>query len=145
MLLVIIFVSYEISSGTKDCTDCDVVDSDRGAEARIFFFTFTLSDDNRDRIQPVLESFAAYCQPLKNVPFERYKFYFRLQEGVVKKGSEKLMREIPGNINLWEIQKTALKGNSTHSTEGPIHQVTKLPSAPGPRFGLGPWRRNRVS
>ena len=94
---------------------------------------------------PLLESFAAYCQPLKNVPFERYKFYSRMQEGVAKKGSEKLMREIPGNINLWEIQKTALKGNSTHSTEGPIHQVTKLPSAPGPRFGLGPWRRNRVS
>ena len=52
------------------------------------------------------------------------------------------MREIPGNINLCEIQKTALKGNSTHSTEGPIHQVTKLPSVPGPRFGLGPWRRS---
>ena len=81
-----------------------------------------------------LESFAAYCLPLKNVPFERYKFYSRMQEGVVKKAWEKLMREIPGNINLWEIQKTALKGNSTHSTEGPIHQVTKLPSAPGPRF-----------
>ena len=89
---------------------------------KFFFSTFTLSDDNRDRIQPVLESFAPYCQPLKNVPFERYKFYSRMQEGVVKKGSEKLMREIPGNINLWEIQKTALKGNSTHSTEGPIHQ-----------------------
>ena len=53
------------------------------------------------------------------------------------------MREIPGNINLCEIQKSiALKGNSTHSTEGPIHQVTKLSSAPGPRFGLGPWRRS---
>ena len=28
--------------------------------------------------------------------------------GVIKKGSEKLVREIPGNINLWKIQKTAL-------------------------------------
>lgn len=28
--------------------------------------------------------------------------------GVIKKGSEKLVREIPGNINLWEMQKTTL-------------------------------------
>ena len=67
-------------------TSTIVVDSDRGAEARFFSSTFTFSDDNRDRIQPVLESFTVYCQPLKNVPFERYKFYSRMQEGVVKKG-----------------------------------------------------------
>ena len=51
-----------------------------GAEARKVFSTFTFDGDNGDRIQPVLESFAAYCQPLKNVPFERYKFYSRKQE-----------------------------------------------------------------
>lgn len=51
-----------------------------GAEARKVFSTFTFGGDNRDRIQPVLESFAAYCQPLKNVPFERYKFYSRMQD-----------------------------------------------------------------
>ena len=28
----------------------------------------------------MLESFAAYCQPLNNVPFERYEFYSRMQE-----------------------------------------------------------------
>jgi len=28
--------------------------------------------------------------------------------GMIKKGSEKLVRVIQGNINLWEIQKTAL-------------------------------------
>ena len=26
--------------------------------------------------------------------------------GVIKKGLEKLLREISGNINLWEIEKT---------------------------------------
>ena len=46
-----------------------------GAEARRVFSTFTFGEDNHDRAQPVLESFAAHCQPLKNVPFERYKFY----------------------------------------------------------------------
>jgi len=50
------------------------------AEARKVFSTFMLGSDNRDRIQPVLASFAAYCQPLKNVPFERYKFYSRMQD-----------------------------------------------------------------
>ena len=49
-----------------------------GAEVRKVFSTF--GEGNRDRIQPVLESFAAYCQPLKNVPFERYRFYSRMQE-----------------------------------------------------------------
>ena len=51
-----------------------------GAEARKVFSTFTFGGDYRDRIHPVLESFAAYCQPLKNVPFERYKFYSRMQD-----------------------------------------------------------------
>ena len=30
--------------------------------------------------------------------------------GVIKKGSEKVVREILGNINPWEIQKTTLLG-----------------------------------
>ena len=37
---------------------------------------------------------------------------WQMKKGLVKKGSEKLMREIPGNINLWEIQKTALMGTA---------------------------------
>ena len=28
----------------------------------------------------MLQKFAAYCQPLEKVPFERYKFYSRMQE-----------------------------------------------------------------
>ena len=43
-------------------------------------FTDWASDTNLNKIQPVLQKFAAYCQPLKNVPFERYKFYSRMQE-----------------------------------------------------------------
>ena len=38
------------------------------------------SDTDQNKIQPVLQKFAAYCQPLKNVPFERYEFYSRMQE-----------------------------------------------------------------
>ena len=32
------------------------------------------------RIKPVLQRSAAYCEPRKNVPFERYKFNKRVQE-----------------------------------------------------------------
>ena len=32
--------------------------------------------------------------------------------GVIKKGSEKFIRQIPGNINLQEIQKTTLLGTA---------------------------------
>ena len=38
-----------------------------GAEARKVFSTFTFGEGDRDRIQPVLESFAAYCQLFRMV------------------------------------------------------------------------------
>ena len=43
-------------------------------------FTVWASDTYQNKIQPVLQKFAVYYQPLKNVPFERYKFYSRMQE-----------------------------------------------------------------
>ena len=43
-------------------------------------FTDWASDTDQNKIQPVLQKFAVYYQPLKNVPFERYKFYSRMQE-----------------------------------------------------------------
>ena len=43
-------------------------------------FTYWASDTDQNKIQPVLQKFTVYCQPLKNVPFERYKFYSRMQE-----------------------------------------------------------------
>ena len=62
-----------------------------GAEARKVFATFAdwASDTDQNKIQPVLQKFAAYCQPLKNVPFERCKFYSRMQEsGVLRSLSD---------------------------------------------------------
>ena len=32
--------------------------------------------------------------------------------GAIQKCSEKLVREIPGNINLWKIQKTRFLGTA---------------------------------
>ena len=46
------------------------------------FSTFTDWADEGDeaKIEPVLAKFAAYCQPRKNIPFERYRFNRRVQE-----------------------------------------------------------------
>jgi len=47
-----------------------------GEEVREVFSTFT------EKIGPVLAQFRRYCQPRKNIPFERYKFNSRAQEPV---------------------------------------------------------------
>ena len=52
-----------------------------GEEARDVYSTFDWSDKgNKSKIEPVLQQFADYCQPRKNVPFERYRFNKRAQE-----------------------------------------------------------------
>ena len=38
------------------------------------------NEGEENRISPVLQKFAKYCQPWKNVPFERYQFNRRTQE-----------------------------------------------------------------
>ena len=46
-----------------------------GEEARDVYFTFDWSDEgNKSKIEPVLQQFADYCQPRKNVPFEHYRY-----------------------------------------------------------------------
>lgn len=50
-------------------------------EAREVYATFTWDNDGDDvRINPVLAKFQQYCQPRRNIPFERYKFNRRAQE-----------------------------------------------------------------
>ena len=49
-----------------------------GEDARDVFSTF--DEANNDKIIPVLQKFEGYCQPRKNVPFERYRFNQRAQE-----------------------------------------------------------------
>ncbi|KAI0227456.1 hypothetical protein LSAT2_022086 [Lamellibrachia satsuma] len=50
-----------------------------GREVHSTFRDWAQDGDDR-RILPVLKKFAEYCQPRKNVPFERYKFNKRMQE-----------------------------------------------------------------
>ena len=53
-----------------------------GEDSREVYSTFKdwAVDGDARRITPVLQRFAAYCEPRKNVPFERYKFNKRVQE-----------------------------------------------------------------
>lgn len=53
-----------------------------GEEAREVFSTFTnwTTDGDEAKIEPVLAKFEEYCQPRKNIPFERYRFNCRSQE-----------------------------------------------------------------
>ena len=45
-------------------------------------FTDWASDTNQNKIQPVLQEFAAYCQPLKNVPFISFILEFKNRESL---------------------------------------------------------------
>ena len=53
-----------------------------GEEARDVYSTFTdwANEGDENKIAPVLQKFAEYCQPRKNIPFERYRFNRRTQE-----------------------------------------------------------------
>ena len=53
-----------------------------GEEAREVYSTFSgwENDGDQNKKEPVLNKFAAYCQPRYNVPFKRYRFIQRVQE-----------------------------------------------------------------
>ena len=52
-----------------------------GEDARDVFSTFDLSNpDDKEKIEPVLQRFAKYCQPRKNIPFEQLRFNNRSQQ-----------------------------------------------------------------
>ena len=79
------WVSYSLAIGlnTKDeniqvATLLTVV----GEEAREVYATFTWETaGDEDKIARVLSKFESYCQPRRNIPFERYRFNRRIQEG----------------------------------------------------------------
>lgn len=51
-----------------------------GEDAREVYSTFRWNEGDETKIKPVLDKFAKYCQPRKNVPFERYRFNQRMHE-----------------------------------------------------------------
>ena len=77
-----------------------------GEEAREVFFTFTdwAAEGDDAKIQPVLTKFEEYCQPQKNIPFERYRFNCRSQEpGETYNQYRTALRKLGENCNFQAI------------------------------------------
>ena len=78
------YTNYEIATGinkkesaTRVATLLTVI----GNEAIDVFNTLTWDADGDDtKIDKVLQKFEEYCEPRKNVSYERYKFFSRSQE-----------------------------------------------------------------
>ena len=50
-----------------------------GKEGWEIFNTFVFAEEQKDKLEPLLEKFESYCIPKKNVTMERYKFNTRTQ------------------------------------------------------------------
>ena len=79
------WTSYALATGLNDKAEAVQVATLLtviGEEAREVFSTFTdwSAEGDDAKIRPVLTKFEEYCQPRKNVPFERYRFNRRSQE-----------------------------------------------------------------
>ena len=74
-----------------------------GEEAREVNSTFTgwaVPGDDK-KIDPVLEKFGQYCEPQKNIPFERYRFNRRCQEaGESYDQYRTALRKLAGNCEF---------------------------------------------
>ncbi|KAJ8880891.1 hypothetical protein PR048_017364 [Dryococelus australis] len=51
-----------------------------GDEAVVLYYTFELMAEDRQDYEKVLKAFEDYCDPVKNIVVERFKFHSRLQE-----------------------------------------------------------------
>ena len=60
-------------------TQCPVFLHTIGEEALVVYDSFTLTDAEADKIEPLVAKFEAYCSPKKNVTYERYLFFSCMQ------------------------------------------------------------------
>ena len=77
-----------------------------GEEAREVYSTFTgwAAPGDDKKIDPVLEKFGQYCEPQKNIPFERYRFNRRCQEaGENYDQYRTALRKLAGNCDFGTI------------------------------------------
>lgn len=76
------WVLYAKASGvdSKDEeTQCPVFLHKIGKETLEVYDTFTFTDAEVDKIEPLVAKFEAYCSPKKNVTYERYLFFSYMQ------------------------------------------------------------------
>ena len=78
------WILYAKASGvdSKDEeTQCAVFLHTIGDEALEVYDTFTITEAEENKIEPLLAKFEAYCSPKKNVTYERYLFFSCTQNG----------------------------------------------------------------
>ena len=60
-------------------TQCPVFLHTIGEEALVVYDSFTFTDAEADKIEPLVAKFEAYCSPKKNVTYECYLFFSCMQ------------------------------------------------------------------
>ena len=51
-----------------------------GADAIEVYNTFTWEDKDKEKVADICEKFQAYCNPIKNITYERHMFNTRIQK-----------------------------------------------------------------
>ena len=103
------WANYSLATGLSEKSDTVQVATLLtvvGEEAREVFATFTEWDHDGDdkKIGPVLDKLEAYCEPRKNIPFERYRFNRRCQEsGESYDQYRTTLRKLPGSCDFASI------------------------------------------
>lgn len=75
-----IYLKASDKSGKEDEIKIAILLNIIGEECVEVYNTFALSDTERRSFQSVLKAFEDHCSPKKNIVFERFKFYSRLQQ-----------------------------------------------------------------
>ena len=104
-----VWAHYSLATGLSEKTDPVQVATLLtviGEEAREVFSTFTgwANVGDEAKITPVLGKFEEYCQPRKNIPFERYRFNRRTHEpGETHDQYRTTLRKIAENCDFASI------------------------------------------
>ena len=75
---------YAKASGASEkdeATQCAIFLHTIGDEALEVYDTFTFTETEQDKIEPLIQKFESYCTPKKNTTYERYVFNTCAQNG----------------------------------------------------------------
>ena len=75
---------YAKASGAdkqEEATQCAIFLHTIGEEALEVYDTFSFTEEQKDKLVPIIEKFEAYCSPKKNTTYERYIFNSCTQNG----------------------------------------------------------------
>ena len=88
---------------------CSTLLTAAGEEALEIFYTFSVSDEDKVKIDVVIKKFEEYCTPKKNVTYERHVFNTRAQgatEGIDAYVTE--LRKLARNCEFGELHDSII-------------------------------------